>query len=187
MEIVIAALLASGFITLTAHLWRRSQGAKEHPPHAQLMAGAESERGFDALEAGDILVYDHRDLIVEEVWQLEREADSWCEYRLDEEGVTRWLIVDRRDADGVRLGAILSLPAAETPSEAFDHQGEIFRLEANGQADATADGSPRGEVAYWDYVRPGNQRLWIRRGGTLSFACVGERVRRHLIDVLPGS
>ncbi|MBW2732577.1 MAG: DUF4178 domain-containing protein [Deltaproteobacteria bacterium] len=182
---MISALIAGGFITLTTHLWRRSQAAQDARRPA-LLASAELERTLDTLEVGDILIYERRDLIVTEVWQLEAEAHSWREYRLDDEGVTRWLVADRRDGDGVRLGDPLDSALPALPSGAFDHQGEIFQLEANGQVDALLDGSPRGEVAYWDYAHLG-RRLWIRRGGTLSFACVGERARRHLIDVLPGS
>lgn len=186
MELVIAALLAGGFLTLTAHLWRRSQAAKEGR-EPRLLAGAEPERSLDALVAGDVLVYGARDLIVSEVWLLEREAQQWREYRLDEEGETRWLVADRRDADGVRLGSPVELEGLEVPSEALDYEGAIFQLEASGQVMASQEGGPRLEVAFWDYADAGGPRIWLRRGGGLSVVCAGERVRRHLIDVLPGS
>jgi hypothetical protein len=185
MELLIAAVVASGFVSLTIHLVRRSRKAATSTSRTpKLLQTPEVERGFQQLQTGDVLVFGRRDLMIKTVHKLQEGAEDWLEAIAEEEGEERWLRVDDRDPDAVVIGHRITLAGqGEQPSEALDFENEIYRLRRTGVATRTED---RVSIRYWDYEKPGTPRVWIRQIGEQRFAFFGERARRHLIDMLPG-
>lgn len=185
MELLIAALVAGGFVSLSIHLVRRSRrAARPSPPTPQLLQQPDIERDLDQLRAGDVLVCGRGDLMIEEVYRLQEGADSWLEARADLDGDERWLRVDPRDLDALIVGESTSLDGlGDEPSEAIDHGDEVYHLDRTGRAERIDDGQT---VRYWNYRQPGSRCAWIRQDEAGRRVFVGERIRRHLFEMLPG-
>jgi hypothetical protein len=207
MEVVTAVLLASACATLAALAvrWnarrarRLSVPAVETPPEAagtgegQAATGPSARDQLEQICLQDIVLHDGMELTVAGVARYEERELAWSEVRVVDGEKERWLVVRPQDPDAVIVGErTAELGLGSEPSEALEHEGKVFQLERCGQAQVSGEGELGGDLAdgeyrYWDYRRPGADRLWIRRGpqGTVSFA--GQRVGRHLVCLLPGS
>jgi hypothetical protein len=197
MEIVVAVLLAAGCATLgavaTKRFWRRRASRKAE--QSLLPSEPAGLRELEDLQPDDVLLHEDADLVVTGVACLRERDSAWTECRLEDADREYWVRVDPADGEGAVVGRRTCSPTlARVPSDSIDHEGKIYRLAKAGQAWVTAtgrlgDGLPLGDCWYWDYTRPGADRLWIRRGGIEGpFSCfVGQRVARHLLSILPGS
>lgn len=188
MELIVAALVAGGFLGLTAHLVRRGRRAREPVNETPDLTEAGIERGWSLLRPQDVLIVDGRDYIVREAAEFREGPRRWQECRLDDEGEHAWLCVEDDDPT-VRLGFPVEVAGlASEPPESLDHEGKIFRLASCGQASVRREEDAPRDVRYWDYARPGSERLWVRQaeGGDLQVRA-GRAVQRHLFELLPGS
>ena len=198
MECIVAALVIGGCTALGALAvrWRRRRARATTPqppevPPLSIADGAPSSdgRGLDGLFPGDVLLHDGMDLIVTGIARLTDGAQSWCECRLEDGERERWLIVPADDADCVVGQRLPPDELVGEPSNSLEHAGQIYTLSRYGRASVSLVGELAGglttgdDCRYWDYTRPGADRLWIRR--TVGFA--GQRVPRHLLTLLPGS
>ena len=197
MECIVAALVIGGCTALGALAvrWRRrrARAATPSPPGAPPLvpdcAPTSDGRGLDELFPGDVVLHDGMDLIVTGIGNLADGPQRWCECRLEDGERERWLIVRDDDSQHVVVGQ--RLPPDELagePSNSLEHAGQIYTLSRCGHASVSSVGELAGALAtgdcrYWDYSRPGADRLWIRHA--TGFA--GQRVPRHLITLLPGS
>lgn len=199
MEIIIAAALVSGIAAAAGYVWRRrkqrasgnaGEGDDGAPTPAQLPE--RTEAGLANLRPDDVVMVEGRDFIVAGVARVaEPSAPFSRECRLDDAGHEAWLVV--AGTKWVLYGSRVEMAVSNPPSELLDHQGEVFRMEHRGQvtfAEVTGDlgEMPTDRCDYWEYVQPGSDRLWLRRGGGDQFLVfVGQRLRQHLVTVLPGS
>jgi hypothetical protein len=198
MELIVALLIAGGVAAAGVAALKRRRSEREQNQAARLQVEVASEpRGLEALRPEDVLLHDRLELLVCGVASLaEATASHWQECRAADGRAVRWLVLRPEDPEHLLIGEAieggLGLDDAVEPSEQLEHEQAIFRLERCGQASATfvgdLDGAlAAGELRYWDYARPGAERLWLRRGeaGTRCFR--GRRVGRHLVTFLPGS
>jgi hypothetical protein len=195
MEYLIAALVVGGCAAIgtLAVRWRQRRARASSSTAAAASAGRESLDGreLDHLRPGDVVLHEGLDLVVAGVARLTEGATCWTEARIDDGASERWLIVRPGDPDCVLVGRLLppaSVALGSEPSESIEHDGQIYTLQRHCHAVVTisgelGEGLAGGELACWDYGRPGSARLWVR--GEQVF--VGERVRRHLVVSLPGS
>jgi len=196
MEVLLALLVAGGCaalgtLALAAHRrQRRGAVASSAGPGA---AGSEpgcEARELDELRAGDVVLHDSLDLFVTGGVRLDEREVTWIEHRLQDEGQPRWLVVRATDLEHALLGAPIELELGAEPSECVEHERKVYRLERCGQALASCSGETPplqdGECRFWDYARPGADRLWVREQGQVRCCVAGQRVRRHLLCVLPG-
>jgi hypothetical protein len=199
MECLVTALLIGGCTALgaLAVCWRRRRARAAAPAQSdELRPFVSTEgtpvpegRGLDDLFPGDVLLHDGLDLIVAGVARCTDGPMGWCECRLQDGKLERWLIVRADDPEHVTVGELL--PPDELsgePSDSLEHSGQIYSLVRRGRATVSlvgelVDGLAAGECHYWDYSRPGADRLWIRRGAIFA----GQRIPRHLVTLLPGS
>ncbi|PID38149.1 MAG: hypothetical protein CSA65_08665 [Proteobacteria bacterium] len=190
MELIVAALVAGGFLGLTAHLVRRGRRARAPVEGtADLTAReADPDRGWSELRPQDVLIVDGHDYIVRTAAVFRESSRRWQECRLDDEGAYAWLCVEDDDST-VRLGWTVEVPGVGSePPELLDHEGKVFRLASCGQASVGRDDDAQAQdVRYWDYARPGADRLWVRQpaGGALQVRA-GRAIQRHLFELLPG-
>ena len=185
MEILIAVLLAGGIVALGARLVRRGQtGATTAAPELVEQPRAELERA----RAGDVVVHDRVDLLVERVVRLCEGRASWVELALRDGPAEWWLVLGAADEQGALLGKRTEgLPiVGREPPESLELDGKIYRLARAGQARAESDAAGESGVwDWWEYDRPGADRLWLRRVGDELRACAGERVPRHMLELIP--
>jgi hypothetical protein len=192
MELIVAAIVAGGFLGLTAHLVRRGRRARK-PDQARtpdlIAAESEIDRGWSQLRPHDVLIVDGRDYIVREAAVFREGARRWQECSLDDEGAAAWICAEDGD-EAVRLGWSVEVSGlGEEPPESLDHEGQIYRLAGCGQASVErGEGGHPYDLRYWDYARPGERRLWLRRreGGPWDVRA-GRAIPRHLFELLPGS
>ena len=192
MEVLIAALVASGVLSLGAHFVRRRRRRRDGTDSGQ----PSTVRALEQLLPGDAVVHDGGDLLVAGVVRLSDGRLRWREARLLDGGMERWMVVL---PDRVQFGAAIGpLPIIGQPPEQLDHGQRIYRLERTGQARAALNGDlggageadswrPAGEWEYWEYVSPRGERLWIRRASGELYCFAGVRVSRHLVQLLVGS
>jgi hypothetical protein len=198
MELVTAVLLESACATMAALAirWSASRARRAAAAPRTEPEDPEAQPGRDQLEQlrlGDVILYDGQELTVAGVALCEEREQRWHEARLVDGERERWLLVRPQDPDAAVVGErTADLGLGAEPSEALEHDGNVYQLERCGQAEVSGEGDLAGQLSdgeyrYWDYRRPGADRLWIRRGprGTVSFA--GQRVGRHLLTLLPGS
>ncbi|MCC6746643.1 MAG: DUF4178 domain-containing protein [Deltaproteobacteria bacterium] len=188
MEVLVAMLLAGGCLSLGVHLARR-RGRGGTQVQAVAVVAEPSEPSLAALKPEDVLVLDGRDLIVKGVAVLRDGTRHWCEVRADDGSGESWVVVHAEDQDGALVGRLVAgLVAAGEPPEMLEHEGAVYRLQRSGHAEvevAGAVGFSAGEGAYWEYARVGASRIWIRRFGRYYRCFAGERVARHLFEILP--
>jgi hypothetical protein len=203
METLFLVLLAGGIASIGALALRRHRRRKasqrdeqerlllsEPLPVRQTSDPAET-RELDDLRPEDVLLYDGLDLIVSGIARLTADSFSWLECQIDEG--ERWMIIRSCDVDAVILGKVAAdLGLGVEPSESLEYEGKIYQLERKGQASVVTSGSlssvwPHGGVSCWDYGRPGSDRIWLRRCQGVEIGFVGQRIKRHLIFVLPAS
>jgi hypothetical protein len=127
------------------------------------------------------------------VARLTEGADTWIECRLEDGDSERWLLVCGGDGDEVVFGQrIIDPGVGSRPSASLDIQGSLFSLHRQGRATVLRRGNlgqdyPTGSCSYWDYQRPGDQRVWIRGQDVRMVVVAGQCIRRHLVGFLPGS
>jgi len=196
MEVLAAVLLAgacAGLATL-AMRWRARRGRAATTAAEAAAGGGEPARDqLEGLRLEDLVLYEGLELRVAGLACCEERELQWREVRLVDGDVERWLLVRPQDPDAALVGErIPDLGLGPQPSEALEHAGKVYQLDRCGRAQVSGEGDLAGVLtdagcAYWDYRRPGPDRLWIRHGlqGTVSFR--GQRVGRHLLCVLPGS
>lgn len=202
MEIFIAVALASGIAAAAGYVWRRRKKNKaadaggEGAPDvsdAPPQLPERTEPGLDNLRPDDVVMVEGRDFIVAGVARVAEPAAPYSrECRLDDAGDEAWLVVCG-GSRWVLYGNRVELTVSNPPSELLDHQGEVYRMEHRGQVTFAGVAGEMGELptdkcGYWEYTRPGADRLWLRKGGGDRFLVfVGQRLQRHLVTVLPGS
>lgn len=192
MELIVALLLGGGCVALGRWALKRRAAARQAaPPSSEASA---VDRGLDELEPGDVLTHDGADYLVTGVARLTESDERWIECRLEDAGREAWIVVHPRDPDGAVVGRRVTdlVVAGDRPSESLDHGGEVFRLERHGRAGVEVSGELEqglvpGECRYWNYRRPGDGRVWMRRVEERWVAFAGARTRRHLVGFLPGS
>jgi hypothetical protein len=199
MEALLALLVASGCIGLSLSLYhRRRHGARSHQatevePTRRIPQSPPPERGLDHLELADVLLFDGADLLVVGLARFSEGASSWVECLIDHDGQERWLVLRDDDPDFLRLGQPVSDPGfGGHPSEAIELEGQIFDLQRRGQVTISSQGRfldapPLTQAQYWDYRRPGSDRLWVRSVGETWIFVRGQQIKRHLVTFLPGS
>lgn len=192
MELIIALLLGGGCFALGRWALKRRAAARQAAP--PLVDAPAVDRGLDELQPGDVLTHEGADYLVTGVARLTEADVGWIECRLEDAGQEAWVIVHAGDPDGVVVGHRVAdlVVAGDRPSESLDHRGEVFRLESHGRASAEVSGELErglapGECRYWNYRRPGDGRVWLRRVEERWVAFAGARTRRHLVGFLPGS
>lgn len=188
MELLIAAVVAGGFLTLTAHLVRRSRRARVAERPRGLLEEGQAPRGWDELRPQDVLLYDGRDLIVREVLMHDESGRLWQECRLDDDGATWWLRIEGDEGAALVLGQpVEPLVLGDQPPASLDHEGKIYQLDRQGQSLLRRGDQAAGEVRFWNYRRAGRDCFWLRQRGDDWLHVAGERVERHLVELLPGS
>ena len=201
MEIIIAVALASTIAAAAGYAWRRKKrrasGEAGGPgdPGAAPQLPERAEPGLDNLRPDDVVMVEGRDFIVAGVAEVDEPSAPYSrECRLDDAGDEAWMVVcGGPGSEWVLYGSRVQMTVTNPPSELLDHDGEVFRMEHRGQLSyrkVTGDMGdlPAGKCNYWEYVQPGSDRLWLRHGGGDQFmVVVGQRLRRHLVSVLPGS
>jgi hypothetical protein len=201
MELVTAVLLASACATVAALAvrWsarraRRAAGApRPAEPAAADTEGQPCRDQLEQLRLGDVILYDGQELTVAGLALCEEREQRWHEARIVDGERERWLVVRPQDPDAAVIGErTADLGLGAEPSEALEHDGKVYQLERCGQAEVCGEGDlgaqlSDGEYHYWDYRRPGADRLWIRRGPNRTVSFAGQRVGRHLVCLLPGS
>jgi hypothetical protein len=197
LELILALLVAGGFAALGVSTLKRRRRLVEHARGEQLRLEAAAEpRGLEALRPEDVLLHDRLELLVAGVASFAHAAARcWQECRAADGRAERWLVIDDDDPEHLLIGERIESPGLEAscePSEQLDLDGTIFKLERCGQASVSLIGDLGsrlgvGEHGFWDYARPGADRLWLRRGPG-GWSCFrGRRVGRHLVTFLPGS
>jgi hypothetical protein len=189
MEALIAALIAGGLLSMGAHLLRRARRRSASEESPQDPRGSE----LSDLRPGDLVSYQHRDLVVLGVARLSEGRRGWREHRLEGDRGECWLVVSPTDPGGVLLGQPLPPPEmGDEPPQMLDHADQIYQLQRCGQAEVQLEGAFAGLLGpgscdYWDYARPGPPRLWLRRSGERWTFCAGQRIPRHFFAVIPAA
>lgn len=201
MELIIAALILGGCAVgaaLGVRKHRKKAAAVSEAAPAARQLAERTEITIEQLRPDDVVMVEGTDYIVAGVARVsadEPDAPWVLECRLDDAGQEAWLVVRRERASSCVLYGkrVEQLAVGDPPSELLDYQGEVFRLKRRGQVALTSTegdlgpGFPADKCRYWEYQQPGSGRLWLRRGGGEPLVFVGQRVRRHLVTVLPGS
>jgi len=194
MDLVLAALIAvGGCVALSTWRFVRRRASTRAARLPASSPAPEEPRGLEDLRPADVLVHDRTDLIVSGVARFVEGAELWQECRAEGDAGERWLVVRPSDPEFLWIGARKADVLSGTPPPAsLEHEGKIYQLERVGRASVTAAGELGGSISafechYWDYSRPGADRLWIRRGPSGCSTFQGQRVKRHLVSLLPGS
>ncbi len=188
MEWLLTTLIAAGLASAGILTFRRRKSKQ----HTDSWRSKVEERDLDSLRPGDVLLHEGKDLIIAGVAHFSQGRTHWQECFFDERHGERWMAVRADDPEHVVLGLrVQELPLGDKPPGVLEHEEKIYRLRKRGEAQVELEGAAwedlaAGSCRYWRYSRSGVDRLWIYRGAERQLILAGQRVKRHLITLLPG-
>lgn len=213
--VVIALLILAGAATavggavLVAQR-KRELGGGSGPK--QLTAGSDGrliERGLSDVRAGDIVVYEGRDFLVEGSISYDEDGHRWSAARLIDNRDVKWIIVglERIGPPVVRLVTLdTELEVSGYPPEVLHAGGVRYKLDRRGTATckfagdvgnlAISDRAKKGPGAaantvercrWWLYSAAGDDTLILEQWGDEFRALRGTRVADGLLELIPGS
>jgi hypothetical protein len=198
-----AATVVGGGLVIAAQR-RKGIAAPEAPKQLTDGRGDLLERGIGDLRAGDIIMYDGREYLVEGTLNYDEDGHRWVAGRLVDGDDVVWLVVgmERVGAGNVRLvKEDPSLDVSGYPPETIVHAGNRFLLEKRGNATVktTGDaGNVTGTAAlstadtvsrcrWWQYETAGQDCLIVEQWSSSYRSLLGKSINPVDIEMLPGS
>lgn len=188
MEWLLTTLIAAGLASAGILAFRK----RKVTAHTDSWRSKVEERDLGNLHAGDVLLHEGKDLIIASVACFSQGRARWQECCFDERHGEQWMAVRPDDPEHVLLGRrVRELSLGQKPPGSLEHEDKIYRLGKRGEAQVELKGAPPEDLAagrcrYWRYSRPGVDCLWIYRGGERQLIIAGQRVKRHMVTLIPG-
>lgn len=148
------------------------------------------QRNLFTIQIGDVVSYDERDYIVQQVLTYNEGGYQWFDYQLVDGNDEIWLGVD--DDDGIEVGVYreIDLDLEEPIPRQVSHEGLTFKLEEKGSAQVVSRTEYAGNrpvnVYYWDFESTdGDKYLSVEKWGNEIEASVGYSVKPYEIKIFP--
>ncbi len=156
-----------------------------------------SERTFETLQAGDVVVWGEQDWVVKQRVVYDEEGDLWWLYVLDDGNASkerRYLEARRQDGTEVALLTRADdAPLFGQLGQGLTFRGDPFLLDTRGDAFLSLDtrtdaaGIVAGRLSYSRYKGPGGLWLIIEEQAGVRRAYAGELVAKKTFSLMPGN
>jgi uncharacterized protein DUF4178 len=198
VELVILAIVA-GLSFASYAIWKQARGIPDDPGQKPPLGGrgplaalSDGERTIHTMQPGDVVSHLDADYIVEGVLTLNDDGRVTRLYRLVDGSRERWLGARPGDESPLLLAEAADLTVEANGPESITHRGLPFRLAKRESAQCAAAGAvgperEGGRAQLYEYVGAGAARIvaLVWPGRVDAFA--GERVARHVVEILPGA